>query len=276
MLTGAAPDEPLPVQSGSRAARKSVLDAVSASAAVVRKRLSEMDRQRLDEYLESVRQTELRQPPIGAGVCVPLESPVLPMIADGAFRSDTDAYDKGRHADAMNDLVAWALGCDAARVISYMLEDQRSEYTYSKLPLRRFTAEGSEPLAGYCTEYHASQTGALDSYGTITHFNVGKVAALCAKLAALPDGDGQSVLDNTVVMLGSAMHGTNHACEDLPTLLIGGGGGRLRTDQHLALSKRPMRDLYVTLLNGVFDCNVTDFGVNATGAPLTTIDGLLA
>lgn len=276
MLTGAAPDEPLPAQSGSRAARKSVLDAVASSAGVVRQRLSQQDRQRLDEYLEAVRETEVRLSSSQPNACEPPASPTLPMISDDAFRRDSDVYDKGRHADAMNDLVAWALHCDAARVVSYMLEDARSEYEYSKVPVRHFTSTGSTLLDRFCTSYHSAQTGAEDDYCSITHFNVGKVAALCAKLSSLPDGDGASVLDNTVIMLGAAMHGSLQYCNDLPTLLIGGGGGKLRTDQHVVLNNRPMRDLYITLLNGIFEANVGDFGVNATGAPLSMIEELLA
>lgn len=267
--------DPTPEQLEQILARQSVLDAVKESANAVRSQLSAADRLKLDEYLSSVRDLEQRRAG-PAMLCPTPKKPSLPPITNDSFRTNNAGYDKGSHADAMNELVAWALCCDISHVISYMLEDQRSEFAYSHVPRRTFTATGSTLASGTCGEYHGAQTGSQDEYASITHWNVGKVAELCARLAQLPDVDGRSVLDNTVVLLGSAMHGSNHACADLPTLLIGGGGGKLRTDQHLVLDSRPMRDLYITLLNGVFDANVADFGVNRTGAPLASIDGLLA
>lgn len=271
-LLGEAPN---PEDRERLASRPSVLDAVKQSAAAVRAKLSQGDQVKLDEYLESIRQLEKRvvAPVFG---CQRPALPTLPPITEDAFWGNGNGYDKGTHANAMNELVAWALGCDLTRVISYMLEDQRSQFVYSHVPRRTFTVAGSTIAGGTCGEYHGAQTGSQDEYASITRWNVEKVAELCARLAAMPDSDGKSVLDNTVVLLGSAMHGSNHACADLPTLLIGGGGGRLRTDQHLVLDNRPMRDLYITLLNGVFDAQVDDFGVNVTGAPLAPIDALLA
>jgi hypothetical protein len=107
-------------------------------------------------------------------------------------------------------------------------------------------------------------------------WNVGKVAQLCQKLDALVDVDGRSVLDNSVIFLGSCSHGTNHQCANLPALMVGGGGGALTTDQHVALTNRPLRDLYFTLMNDVFAAGVTDFGTNRTGAALKPVVELLA
>jgi hypothetical protein len=49
----------------------------------------------------------------------------------------------------------------------------------------------------------------------------------------------------------------------------------MTNDQHLVLDKRPLRDLYVTLLNGVYGLDIGNFGQNLTGAPATTIVELL-
>ncbi len=62
------------------------------------------------------------------------------------------------------------------------------------------------------------------------------------------------------------MHGGNHWCDDLPVALIGGGGGVLKTDQHVQFeffpNDRPMRDLYYTIMNEYFGLGVADFGTN--------------
>jgi hypothetical protein len=175
-----------------------------------------------------------------------------------------------------------ALQCDATRVISYMLEDERSEYVYDHVPKRRFTAEGSEPGSGTCGNYHGAQHAGdvNDDFATISWWNAGKVAALCERLDAIPDGPDTTLLDNTVVLYASCMHGGNHQLNELPVALIGSGGRTLRTDQHIVFpdtpGDRPMRDLYVTLLDHAFGLNVGSFGVNTKDVPNDVIAELIA
>jgi len=56
---------------------------------------------------------------------------------------------------------------------------------------------------------------------------------------------------------------------------VGGGNLGLKTDRHLVLEKRPLRDLYFTLMNDVYGLSVSDFGQNLTGAPPARISELL-
>src|SRR5258708_37220473 len=103
----------------------------------------------------------------------------------------------------------------------------------------------------------------------MTWWNVGKVAALCAKLDAIKEGTA-SVLDNTVIMFGGAMHGSNHSCGQLPMTLIGGGGGKLKTDQHIVFPKRWLRDLHITVMKdilGMSGAGVDDFGIARANNP---------
>jgi hypothetical protein len=192
-----------------------------------------------------------------------------------APRQTTADYDKGLHADAMNELIAMAFRCDVTRVISYMLEDERSVFTYDNVQERAFTAEGSSLKGGPCPEYHAAQHSNADAFATITWWNVGKVANLCRKLDAIEEAPGVSVLDNCVVFLGACMHGGSHNGDQLPAVLIGGGNLGLKTDQHLALATRPLRDLYFTLMNDVYGLGVTDFGQLKTAAAPARINELL-
>jgi hypothetical protein len=75
--------------------------------------------------------------------------------------------------------------------------------------------------------------------------------------------------------LGACMHGNNHEANQLPALLIGGKNLGLKNDQHLALDKRPLRDLYFTLMNDVYALGVSDFGQNLSGTPPSRISELL-
>ncbi|MEO6603274.1 MAG: DUF1552 domain-containing protein [Polyangiaceae bacterium] len=261
--------------------KKSVLDAVLENAQRTRARLGASDQRRMDEFLDSVRSVERRVVGVSAGIggvaCTLPASYDLPSIEQSATapRQTTATYDKGLHADAMNDLIAMAFECDVTRVISYMLEDERSEFTYDHVQERAFTESGSSPKGGACPEYHAAQHYGGDVFATITWWNVGKVAELCRRLAAIEEAPGVSVLDNSVVLLGACMHGGDHNGDRLPLALIGGGNLGMKNDQHLVLDKRPLRDLYFSLMNDVYGLGVSDFGQNLTGAPPARISELL-
>ena len=102
------------------------------------------------------------------------------------------------------------------------------------------------------------------------------MAELCQRLSKLDDGDGKSVLDNSVIFLGSCMHGADKLADRLPALLIGGGAGGLKTDLHIDLTNRPLRDLYYTLARSVLHMDLPAFGTNRTGVDSTSINEILA
>ncbi len=265
-----------------RARNKSVLDAVLENATRTRSRLGAGDQRRMDEFLDSVRAVERRVVGVSTGMggaaCGLATADRLPSVQQSAIapRQTTATYDKGSHADAMNNLIALAFECDVTRVISYMLEDERSEFTYDHVEERAFTAQTSIPKGGACPEYHVAQHTGGDVFASITWWNVGRVADLCRKLDAIKEAQGKSVLDNTVVFLGGCMQAGNHEADQLPVALVGGGNLGLRNDQHLVLEKRPLRDLYFTLLNDVYGLGVSDFGQDRTGAPPARISQLAA
>jgi len=271
------------VEAQKRKARaSSVLDSVLENAQRTRARLGRSDQHRMDLFLESVRAVERRV--VGVSATMGNASCARPAVGDwprveqsaAAPRQTTDEYDKGLHADAMNDLIAMAFECDVTRVISYMLEDERSEFVYDNVEERAFTADASSPKgSSVCPEYHLAQHAGGDAFATITWWNVARVADLCRKLDGIEEAPGVTVLDNTVVLFGGSMEGGSHAAEKLPLALVGGGNLGLTGDRHLALDKRPLRDLYITLLNDVFGLSLDELGQNMTGAPLAPLRELL-
>lgn len=259
------------------ARNRSILDAVLENASRTRAKLGSADKMRMDEFLSSVREVETRATGASMGMgglaCAAIQKPSMAAVGPNAFRQNTATYDKGTHADVMNDLIVLALQCDATRIITHMLEDERSEFTYDHVKMREFTATGSTEANGTCPEYHGGgQHGSQSAFASITRWNASKVAELAAKLDRVQEANGTSVLDNTVIFFAGAMHGSNHACHQLPVALVGGGALGLRQDQHADLVKRPLRDLHYTLMQKVFDMqDVTQFGRNLTGAPLAVV-----
>lgn len=265
------------------ALNKSVLDAVLENAARTQAGLGAADRMRFQEFLDSVRSVEKKATTLSSGMggiaCAPPTKPTMPKVLPDMAKQNTASYNKGTHADVMNDLIVMAYQCDATRIITHMLEDERSEFAYSHVPRRTWTASGSTPASGTCPEYHnGGQHGSQHDFATITWWNVGKVAELCMKLDAIKEGD-KTVLDNSVILFGSCMHGSSHACADLPMVLIGGGAGKLKTDQHVVYNKRWLRDLHYTTMKGVYGMSgpgVDDFGTQRPDKPPTLVSEILA
>ena len=282
------PGTPDPEADKRRALGKSVLDAVLASATRTRARLGAADQKTLDQFMDSVRTVEKDATAVSTGMatadCAKGTRPTL-KAQPKEIPTNTADYSKEKHADVMNDLIVMAFQCDVTRIISYMMEDERSEFVYSHVQKRKFTAAGSTPgtnATDTCGNYHGAQHAgsANDDFATINWWQSGKISALAQRLDALPDGEGASMLDNTVILYASCMHGGNHQSNDLPVALIGGGSGSLKTDQHVKFpdaigSDRPMRDLYYTLLQKTFGINVPSFGTHINGIPNALISQIL-
>jgi hypothetical protein len=225
-------------------------------AAAIRPRLSSTDRLRLDQFTTSVRDLEQRVQtvPVAPSGCLPASRPPE-AIAVGNVPAD---YDRDAHATMMIDLMVLALACDVTHVVSFMLDDARSDFVYNFLKERSFTATGSTPGTAAVSGYHGLARGAgreNNGYATINFWFVSKLAELGQKLAALPDGPNTTVLDNSVIWFGSGMNdGVDQSFFGLPLLYLGGGGGVLKTDAHIdfGAAGRRLSDVCLTFIQNVF------------------------
>jgi hypothetical protein len=287
-ITGAAapmagtPDMPDPEREKLRALNKSVLDAVLENANRTKTFLGTADKARMDQFLTSVSEVEKAAIAISGGMakagtsCNTVAAPTLK--AAYGMANAGGGYNKGAHMDVMNELIVMALTCDATRIISYMLEDERSEFVYDHVVKRAFSATGSTAATGNCGNYHGAQHGgdANNDFATINWWQSSKIADLATKMDAIKEGDG-TLLDNSVILYASGMHGGNHHADDLPVALIGGAGGVLKTDQNVQFSSEvPLRDVYFTLMNSYFELGVQSFGVSTKGVPNKLITQILA
>jgi len=215
-----------------RARRRSILDFVAADARAVERRLGLADRRKLDEYLAGVREIERRverfdQPVDG----VPeLDLPDRP---PEAFRD---------HFDLLSDMLVLAFRTDSTRIATFILSHDGSNRTFPEIGVTESHHEIS---------HHQHRPERLDLIARIDRYYAERLAALLAKLAAVPEADGRSLLDHSMILYTSGIcDGNRHNHDDLPVVLAGGAGGRLATGQHLRLpGERPMSDLFLTMLD---------------------------
>jgi hypothetical protein len=89
-------------------------------------------------------------------------------------------------------------------------------------------------------------------------------ARFIGKLKAIPEGDG-TLLDNCMIVYGSGIgDGNRHNHDDLPILLVGKGGGAIKTGRHVRYPKEtPLMNLFLVLLDQL-DIHLDKFG-DSTG-----------
>jgi hypothetical protein len=253
-----------------RALQQSVLDYVIEGARALQQKLGHGDRVKLDQYLGSVRSLERRvesaEMQIATAGCNVLQRP----DATYTVGNVPAGYNRDAHAELMIDLVVMALQCDITRVCSFMLDDARSDFVYDFLAERAFTDNGSTQGNGRVAGYHGLQHAGdrNNGFATIGHWNAQKAAQLAGKLAAIDDGNGGNLLDSSVIVFASGMHGGNHDPGDLPVALIGGGGRTLagnvlKRDRHFVFGpEQRLADVHLTLMQQVFGCPETSFGTS--------------
>ncbi len=249
-----------------RLLRKSSLDYIIDSSTALSARLSTSDKGRLDKFLTSVKTLEVRASaptmPGGGGLAGPVGG-MCKSLPRPTYAASVDAipagYDRGAHASLMIDLMVMAIQCDTTRVVSFMLDDARSEWAYGFVPKRTFTATSSALGTGVAGNYHGAQHGDAQEFASIIHWNSQKVNEMATKLDALKEGSG-SVLDNTVLMMMSGMNGGNHDGLDLPIAFVGSGAGVLRQNQYINGNGKNLADLHLTVINKVFGGTMPAFG----------------
>ena len=98
--------------------------------------------------------------------------------------------------------------------------------------------------------HHQNSAARLETLAKINTFHVSLVTHLLDRLKSTPDGDG-TLLDNSLILYGSAMSNSNiHDHAPLPVLIAGGAAGKLKGGRHLTYAAgTPMSNLLLTILD---------------------------
>jgi len=219
---------------------RSMLDIVLSGAKELRGKLSQKDRQKLDEYLDGVRALERRilameQRRAEAGKEASKRpstdsAPIPITIPEGAKRSE--------YMQVMCDLTVLAFQTDLTRVSTYIGSTPNG---------------ASYPELGFSDQHHSqthhnNKPEMVEKVAKINAFNVAQFAYMVKRMAALKEGDG-TLLDSCMMMWGTGLEdGNKHTRANLPFVIAGRGGGSLRTGRYLPDVKGNQGDLLGTLL----------------------------
>lgn len=222
---------------GTQKGDKSVLDAVLADATTFRGTLGGNDRRKLDEYLDSVRDVEQRIDRAGKrgelqGWRPALSGPNIPRPKDGV------PQDIAEHMRLMCDLVVLAFQTDATRVCTLKLNNDHSSLRFPHLGV------------DYMIHHLLSHSDTPD-WLKVNQFFAEQVAYIARKLDAVREG-GRTALDNSVILYLSSMMTGSHDNDQLPVVMVGGGGGRIAGGRVLDYRGKPNRQmcrLYLSVMD---------------------------
>jgi hypothetical protein len=220
---------------------KALLDLVLDDAHKLRNKLGRDDQYKLDEYLESVRDVERRleffsqpeardwRPPSEPG-----EDIALPKGIPGSHQE---------HVRLMLDLLAIAFWTDSTRIGSFMFANDVSPKNFG-------------PIVPGCGgshhefSHHQNQKEKYEPYSKINRWHCEQLAYFLDKLKSVKEGD-RTLLDNSMILFGSSFSdGNRHDPNNLPIVLAGTAGGKIKSGRHIPCKKdTPLCNLYVSMLD---------------------------
>ena len=226
---------------------RSILDAVLEDAHDLRRGISRRDQQKLDEYLNSVREVEKRIDNAGRrgelqGWRPTLTKPDIPRPKDGY------PQDIVEHMRLMCDILVLAFQTDTTRVCTLKLNNDHGTL--------RFPHLGVDYMI-----HHLLSHSDTDDWLKVNQFFLEEMAYLARKMDGIQEGE-RTLLDNSMLMLCSSMIHGNHDANQLPVVMLGGGGGRIKGGQNLNYLEKPDRQmcrLYLSMMEKM-DVRLDTFG----------------
>ncbi len=206
----------------------SILDAVRGQAATIEKSLGKLDRQKLDEYLTSVREVEKKIGAASGWLDTPKPKVGMHLPEDGPFTESLSVF---------YQLLTLALQTDSTRVAVLEIP--------GNIDTQNIGLSGSYHGFSHHGKAEVLQRGLL----VIEKFQIEHFAKFLGNLSTLTEADGSRFIDRTIVLFGSGMgNGSSHSNKDLPILLAGGG---FRHGQHKSYPQDrrvPLCNLFTTML----------------------------
>ncbi len=273
-ISWASPTEPLPMirdprvafdllfgaggSAEERARRRrtsgSILDWITEDMARMRRRLGPNDIQRVDRYLDNVREIERRIQGVEAQNTNG-EERELPGAPAGVPDSFTE------HMHLMFDLQAAAFAADMTRVFSFKTGRDASSRVYP---------ESGTDTPFHPASHHGGNEAAILDFAVINKYHVSMLPYFLQKLQDIDEG-GTDLLEKTMIVFGSPMaDGNIHNHRRAPLIVLGHANGRLEGNLHLkAPDGTPMANAMLSMLHTLGHDDMDSFGDSTGELPLT-------
>lgn len=211
---------------------RNITDLVLADARSLQKQLGRADRDKFAEYIDGIRTIEEQMSK--------LERLKIDLSQVGLEEPPEAHLPRGEYIRLMGDLMVAALQTGLTNVATLMIGPERwdTPYLYESL--------FDKPMSHHQMSHN--QKKFLNELLQVDRFHMEQFVYLVEKMAGIKEADGATLLDNSIFTYGSGLgDGATHQYTDLPIIVAGSGGGRLKTDRHLHCSDgTPLANLWLT------------------------------
>jgi len=215
--------------------QRSVLDSVTRRVARLMGALGPSDRNKLAEYLDAVRDVERR-----IQVAEQTTSSNKPQSQAAMERPAAIPAAYAEHSKLMFDLLLLAYQTDLTRVFTMMMGWEGSNRTYREIG----ALDGHHSLS-----HHKGHGEAINMVEKIDLYQSQQIAYFLDRLRAMTEGDG-SLLDHSMIVVGSALSDGNlHVHNDVPVLIAGAAGKKIKGGRHLIYQGLPLSNLHWATLD---------------------------
>lgn len=205
----------------------SVLDANLAEVRRLEKKIGADDKGRLDQYLTSVRETEVRTDRADAWLDIPRPE----VSPDDRRRADKNVpqTQAGEYFRTMYDLMVLAFQTDVTRVATFCSGSEGQGLPVPELGISQSRHQLS---------HHNGDAEHMEKLTQSDTFAVEQFAYFLKRLSETKDPSGRPLLDTTMALFGSGMsYGHSHGNANLPLVLAGGSELGIRHGRHLDLNE---------------------------------------
>ena len=203
--------------------KASVLDDNLAEVRRLSQKMSTADKGRLDQYLTSVREAEIRTRRADTWLDTP-----LPKISEADRKRtnrDIAKTQAGDYFRTVYDLMVLAFQTDVTRVVTFSLGGEGQAIAIPEIGI----TESRHQLS-----HHGGDPGYMEKLTNYDTFAIEQFGYFLTRLSETKDLNGKSLLGSTMSLFGSGMsYGHSHGNANLPLVLAGGSDLGLKHGSHL-------------------------------------------
>lgn len=213
-----------------RAQQRSILDFVLDDAKALQKQLTHRDRDKLDQYLTSMRDIEQR---IERAERFP-EAPDPRVETPAGIPASFEEY-----IAITFDMLLLAFQTDSTRVATFLLANEGSNRAFPEIEI---------PEGHHYLTHHQNRQEMISKVAEIDVWYMTQFAKFLTKMEQTKDVDGNSLLHNSMIVYGSGnSDGNRHTHVNLPVVMAGSGGGAVTPGRYAKFGGVPMSNLLLSM-----------------------------
>jgi hypothetical protein len=206
----------------------SILDFVAEDAKRLSRSMGANDKQKIAEYMQSVRDIERRIQKMEQTGAAALPTYARPSGIPDSFQD---------YARMMIDLQVLAMQADLTRVGTFMIGREGSNHSYPEVGV---------PDAHHPLSHHGNDPDKLANLTKINTFHMTQVGYYLKRMSETREGQG-SLLDTTLLLAGAGLADSNrHDHRNLPIIVA---GGLVKGNRHIDAKSVPMTNVMLSMMD---------------------------